>query len=358
MDVLDEAKALLQPKIECVEPSDLSLKEEESFQKSVVCYMCSKAFSTDADPNLRRVRDHDHFNGNFIGAAHSKCNLARRKKKFIPLFAHNFSGYDSHFVVQALAECKKKRRVSALAYNTEKIRSISIDCFKFLDSADFISGSLGSMVQDLSNSAHNFPLISSSGLDCGEEEKKKLLIRKGVFPYDLLKSVSEFNAMTSFPDIACFKSVLSGDISPEDYLHGKKVFEEFECKNMVEYMVLYNKLDVMLLAEALFSFREMGMKYFKLDMMHFISLPQFALECMLYQTKAHVELIHDVDMLLFVEKGIRGGLSYASRRYAETDHKRGEECIYIDANNLVIIYRYFACFRYFNHFHIRSFVCF
>ena len=48
-----------------------------------------------------KVRDHDHFDGKYRGAAHSKCNLKLRidrKNMKIPVFFHNFSNYDSHIV--------------------------------------------------------------------------------------------------------------------------------------------------------------------------------------------------------------------------------------------------------------------
>ena len=37
-----------------------------------------------------KVRDHCHFTGKFLGAAHNNCNLNRNYDKFkIPVFFHN-----------------------------------------------------------------------------------------------------------------------------------------------------------------------------------------------------------------------------------------------------------------------------
>ena len=52
------------------------------------------------------------------------------------------------------------------------------------------------------------------------------------------------------------------------------VFQEFECKNMFDYLKLYNQLDVYLLLEGFSQFREVGWTKFGLDAAHFISLPQ------------------------------------------------------------------------------------
>jgi hypothetical protein len=171
-----------------------------------------------------------------------------------------------------------------------------------------------------------------------------MLTKKAAFPYELLTSLESFERMTYFPPIAEFKSVLSGAIDESDYNHGKEVYEEFACQNMKEYMELYNKVDVLLLSEVIAEFRKYGLKEWKLDMVQFISLPQFSLECMLKSSSVEVELLNDIDMLLFIEQGIRGGLSYAGTRIAES--VKGEwSIIDIDANNLVsnLTFIFVAC---------------
>ena len=56
---------------------------------------------------------------------------------------------------------------------------------------------------------------------------------------------------------------------------------------------------------------------------------------MLKFTRVQIGLVSDVDMYLFIQKGIRGGVSYCSNRLV----KSGEnlKMIYVDANNLVRI---------------------
>ena len=73
------------------------------FKKATDCHICHKPFN-ETDFNKRKVLDHDHFTGKIMGAAHSDCNLQRRKSFQIPVFFHNFRGYDSHFIVQAFSD--------------------------------------------------------------------------------------------------------------------------------------------------------------------------------------------------------------------------------------------------------------
>lgn len=61
---------------------------------------------------------------------------------------------------------------------------------------------------------------------------------------------------------------------------------------------------------------------------------------MLLHTQKKLDLITDVDMLLFLERGIRGGVSFCATRFAEsqnsTTHTKPSGLAYVDANNLVI----------------------
>ena len=64
---------------------------------------------------------------------------------------------------------------------------------------------------------------------------------------------------------------------------------------------------------------------------------------MLKMTRIELELISDVDMNLFIERGMRGGISYTSKRFIRAnnacmqsynDTKSSKYITYLDANNL------------------------
>ena len=81
------------------------------------------------------------------------------------------------------------------------------------------------------------------------------------------------------------------------------------------------KSDTSLLADVFGSFRNTCIKVYELDPAHFLSAPGLAWQACLKKTKVKLELLEDVDMLLMVEKGIRGGICHAIYRYAKANNK-------------------------------------
>ena len=65
---------------------------------------------------------------------------------------------------------------------------------------------------------------------------------------------------------------------------------------------------------------ETCIKVFELDPAHFLSAPGLAWQACLKKTEVELKLITDLDMLLMVEKGIRGGICHAIW-YAKANNK-------------------------------------
>ena len=135
------------------------------------------------------------------------------------------------------------------------------------------------------------------------------------------------------------------EISEIDYRHAEKVFTRFNVKNLEEYHYLYVQSDTLLLADISENFRYMVINVYKLDPAYFLSLPGLAWQDCLKKSKIELELISDIDMLLMIEKEIRGGICHsmyihakANNKYMKTYDKNKESSfliyIYIDYNNL------------------------
>ena len=78
---------------------ELKTQQEHDYDNSTQCYLCRQNFQGLKDPKGGKVRDDDHITGHFLGAAHNICNLNQPVKYQIPVYFHNFRGYDSHLIV-------------------------------------------------------------------------------------------------------------------------------------------------------------------------------------------------------------------------------------------------------------------
>ena len=111
------------------------------------------------------------------------------------------------------------------------------------------------------------------------EEKRKLVMRKGVFPYEYMDSWERF-AEPKLPSKEAFYSKLSDSgISNEDYTHAQQVWKAFGCTNLGDYSNLYCRTDVLLLADVFATFRKMCLRQYGLDRSPLLHQPRPLLGC-------------------------------------------------------------------------------
>ena len=101
------------------------------------------------------------------------------------------------------------------------------------------------------------------------------------------------------------------DITDLDYAHAQRLCKDFEIKNLGEYYDLYLKSDILLLADVFENLRKICSEMYELDPAKFISATGLTWQAALKKTKVELEILTDIDMLLMVEKGTRGGIYYA-----------------------------------------------
>ncbi len=337
-------------------------------EKQTDCAICKKSLLWDS------VRDHCHITGKFRGAAHNTCNLKLRLKKGItpiPVVFHNLRGYDSHLLMQAIS--KVEGQMSCIPNNTEKYISFSLGQLRFIDSYQFLPTSLDKLV----NSTIGLGGKCACGVelkgeitkqwkfegvcDCGVAFSRKLnpeplkttrqytphsphlLARKGVYPYEYMDSWDRFEEQHLPPKKAFYSKLSNEHISDADYAHAKNVWKAFDCGNLGDYCDLYNRTDVLLLADVFENFRKTCMKQYGLDPAQYYTSPGLSWDALLKKTGVELELLTDYDQHLFIEKGMRGGISMVSKRYAKANNPRVEGydprkpnsyIQYLDANNL------------------------
>ena len=133
-------------------------------------------------------------------------------------------------------------------------------------------------------------------------------------------------------------------ITDTDSIHGKRVCKDFEIKNLGEYHDLYLKSDTLLLADVFENFsKKVKLKIHHLDPVKFLSAPGLTWQPALRKTGVKLGLLTPIDMLLMVEKDIRGGICHAVHQYVKAnrkymkDYHKNKESSYLkcwDVNNL------------------------
>jgi len=285
------------------------------------------------------------------------------KKLRIPIFFHNLRGYNGHIIMQEIGKFTKenpitkkakwvfkgmtdagkkiwerKPGINVIPLNTEKYIAFTLGKHLiFLDSLQFLNQSLDKLaaslaVDDMMNTREIY-----------DGEKFNLVKKKGVYPYDYMASFVKFK-QRRLPDKDQFYSQLNNEcITDAQYQYAQRVWDIFQMKNMGNYHGLYLKTDVLLLADVFENFRKTCLEYYKLDPAHYFTSPALAWDAMLKMTEVELELLFDVNMFQFIEKGIRGGTSYIAHRFSEANNKYiksydktkpSKYITYLDANNL------------------------
>ena len=78
---------------------------------------------------------------------------------------------------------------------------------------------------------------------------------------------------------------------------------------------------MLLLADVFEKFISESLKFYKLDPSHCFSSPGLNWDAMLKIIGIKFELISDIDKHLFIEKGLRGGISCICERFSKANNK-------------------------------------
>ena len=303
--------------------------DEEAFKQATICYLCKQ--------NPPEVRDHDHFTGTYLGAACNDCNLARRLPRlpFLPVVFHNLRGYDMHHILKHAVSKFPSWSLNCIPQSTEQFLSLTayIDkcaSLRFIDSLRFLNSSLDTLVKTLSQKP-----LTEALTDIPNIAKTS----KGIFPYSLASSCAALEEKRDeLPEMVLFKDSLSGQVkvSKEEHDKASQIWHECNCKSLKDYMLVYLKLDVFLLADVFESFRRTGIAEDGLDPANFFSIPGLSWASALKNMSEQgyeLELLQDSTMYEFFEAGVRGGMTFVNKHYVPNDVDN-DALLYIDINNL------------------------
>ena len=246
--------------------------------------------------------------------------------------------------MQGIHRYANEKRISVIPNNMEKYVSFNLGNLRFLDSLQFLGP--GASLDALATNLSEFPYLKEhfeKVWSFNKPDDVKLLCQKGVYPYSYIKNFEVFE-QTYLPQKEAFRNDLLGeDISDEKYQFAQRVWTTMGCQSMGEYHDLYLYQDIFLLADIFEQFRQVCLKNYELDPAHYYTVPGLAWDAALKFTKVKLDTLHDIEMHQFLEKGMRGGISMISHRYAKANNKYLQEhdpekpnsyIVYKDANNL------------------------
>ena len=160
----------------------------------------------------------------------------------IPVIFHNLKGYDSHLIMQYVTRQYTHNSIDVIPTTSKKFLSFQIGNLRFIDSLQFLTASLDTLVQSLAvNGRDKFSHTVRHYPD------SDLVFAKRNYPYEYMDGRNKF-LLTDLPAIDAFYSSLSEEtITPEEYERAQKMWRKFNIENMQQYHDLYLNLDILLL---------------------------------------------------------------------------------------------------------------
>ena len=240
----------------------------------------------------------------------------------IPVFFHNFRGYNAHLIVHEFGK-RPDREIKVIGQNMEKYLQVEWGLnIVFRDSLQFLPASLKQLATSLAKVGRGyFQNFHDVVTDVYPEADVELLERKGVYCYDYFDSLARLDELALPPREAFFNKLGGVECSQVDYAHAQHVWENFHCQNLKEYMALNPLSDICLLADVFQAFRNNSLDEYQLDPDYFVSAPQLVWNALLKHIDRPIPLITVPEMYRMIQPNIRSGICHASVRNARANNK-------------------------------------
>ena len=162
--------------------------------------------------------------------------------------------------------------------------------------------------------------------------------QKSIFPYSAFNSVEEIRAQLDFPRFEQFYSELRGtNVSVEDYETAKNEYERRKqlddnhtdkMNTFVDWLIYYNLLDTVPLANAVNNSFGNFFEIFKIDPSWCLSLPRYAQMCMLKEYAEEAPLLYSFNSKMesvraLFRENIMGGLVNIYHRMTDLTNQPG-----------------------------------
>ena len=332
-----------------VYPLHMSRLDEIEFENSNSCKICKRKFNSD----IIKTRHHDHYEprNNFIGALCQRCNLSIKRQNKLISIAHN-SSYDASLIIKF---CSPKYTFKTLPKHSHlKFYNVLVNNkIKIIDSLNFLRESLQKLVEDHKKSGLNLDItnkaLSSKNILPNSELYKLLISGKLPMCYDYISDINKLSE-TKLPSINnFFNSLRNTAISKEDYNLGTKIYDLSNCKNISDYLILYNEMDVILLCDVFLAWRKTFFEKYNLDIAQYLTISAYSFDACLFKHSENLEidLLNDPDLIGLINHNIRGGYCCLNKKYGKFENyftvkdekkrnslEKNTYCFYLDVNSL------------------------
>ena len=349
---------------------------------------------------IRKVYNHNHMTGKMIGATCGRCNTAQRSYHTIPAIAFNSSRWDLHIIVKGLESSQfKAENVRVVARSSEEFVELVLESedslpacgtsriinqqkagcgnrktkIRFIDCANFLKGSLAQLADNMRKEKvpafhlvnQSFPhIFGSSGIlekyhpmtETADRRKIyptdaniSLLLSKLPFAYKYLDGPDKLDPKVPMPERQYYDNDLKKQkYSDEEWERVQQVCEKFAINSFVEWVAIYNVLDVILLAIVWETFRTKTFERFQLDPSSVCTISGLSWHCFLKSSQVELEYIRDHGMVEMLEN-LRGGISGCSTKIVDANHPNcpgydpGKPVRYICTVDINSLYPYSMC---------------
>ena len=281
----------------------LTPEQIQHAQQTSHCIACNKPIIK----GQKIARHHLHYlpGQNFRTILHSTCNLRLRQSKEINCLAHNMN-YDLKFFTAEFA--RQGYKMDVIAKTSQKFLSVKIKNLVFKDTLNYMPFSLERLVSMLYDGGVGEDKFVHTKKHFPEQNKFQMMLRKGVYCYTYADTVGKLE--NSLPPIEAFRNDLTDtDCSLSDYDYVSKVWEMFKMTKLSHLLSLYNKQDVLLLADVLNNFSLELHKVHNLEIVSYLTLSQYAQQAMLRYTGCKIERPRDINIILDLSSPLRGGFA-------------------------------------------------
>ncbi|XP_053641949.2 uncharacterized protein [Cherax quadricarinatus] len=296
----------------------IHMTEEDKMRhdSQVTCELCGNTFKNAQDK--RKHHDHTLKFNNYIGTYCGHCNLqCKDKSEKLLLFCHNMS-YDLGIILKELQVDKYEIEL----HSKQGLRFLKVDIGKvrFQDSLSLLNGSLSTLADQHIKAGKSLKYTEAILKDAPQDVLPLLCKGKQVLCYDYIDSLKKLDETKLPSKEHFFNSLRNSAISQEDYDHALKVFDLGKCKTLGDYLMLYLKTDVGLLADVFMEWRKTLKDIYKLDVSNYISLPSFSWDAFLLKTNVKLDMIYSHELYDLIKRNLRGGFTCAINQYTKADN--------------------------------------